>query len=148
MIQFIKQLSAFIMPYRFRLGLGVFLGVLAGFMEPLAIAVATGIFHLIFSPESSSLQQKLRALPAWVSDRIPQSVWDWLAAAQQALVSDVKTQPAAVILLVSLIPAVMFLRGLFTYLNNYFLQWAAIRAVTDLRVKLFAHLMNLPAGNI
>ena len=50
------------------------------------------------------------------------------------------------ILLVALIPAVMFLRGLFTYLNNYFLQWAAIRAITDLRVKLFAHLMNLPAG--
>ncbi|MEI2726443.1 MAG: ABC transporter ATP-binding protein [Verrucomicrobiota bacterium] len=146
MNQFIKNLSAFAMPYRFRLGLGVLLGVLAGFMEPLAIAVATGIYHLIFSPESSSVQKQLRALPAWVSDRIPQSVWEWLDAAQQALVSDLKTQPAAVILLVALIPAVMFLRGLFTYLNNYFLQWAAIRAITDLRVKLFAHLMKLPAG--
>ena len=146
MIPFVKQLSTYIMPYRFRLGLGVLLGILAGFMEPLAIALSTGIFHLIFSPESASLQKQLKGLPALVSDRIPQAVWDWLDAAQSALASNAKTQPAAVILLVALIPAVMFLRGLFTYLNNYFLQWAAIRAVTDLRVKLFTHLMNLPAG--
>ena len=50
------------------------------------------------------------------------------------------------LLLVALIPAVMFLRGLFTYLNNYFLQWVAVRAITDLRVKLFTHLMNLSSG--
>lgn len=146
MIQFAKRLAFFLKPYRFRMGLGVLLGVLAGFMEPLAIGFATGIFHLIFSPADASVPQMLAKLPAFVAQRIPQSVWDWLAAAQQALVSDVKTQPAAVVLLVAIIPAVMFLRGLFTYLNNYFLQWAAVRAITDLRVKLFAHLMNLPAG--
>lgn len=143
MIQFIKNLSVFLRPYRFRLGLGVFLGILAGFMEPLAIAVFTGVFHLIFSPESSS---PFKDLPEFVQEWIPQPVWDCLNAAQQSLAADVKTQPAAVLILVGFIPAVVFLRGLFTYLNNYFLQWVAIRAVTDLRVKLFGHLMNLSAG--
>src|SRR5260370_392146 len=55
-------------------------------------------------------------------------------------------QPAAVVALVSLIHAVIILRGLFSYLNTYFLQWAAIRAITDLRIRLFEHLMNLSAG--
>ena len=45
-----------------------------------------------------------------------------------------------------MIPLVMFMRGLVGYLNTYFLQWAAIRAVNGLRLKLFAHLMNLSAG--
>lgn len=143
MTQFIKNLSIFIKPYRFRLGLGIFMGILAGFMEPLAIAVFTGVFHLIFSPESAT---QLADLPQFARARIPQAVLDWLASAQRALASDVKTQPVAVLILVAFIPTVVCLRGLFTYLNIYFLQWAAIRAVTDLRVKLFAHLMNLSAG--
>ena len=37
----------------------------------------------------------------------------------------------------------MFLRGLFSYLNNYCLQWTAVRAIADLRAKLFGHLLNL-----
>src|SRR5437870_1743054 len=40
----------------------------------------------------------------------------------------------------------MFLRGLFSYLNVYFLQWTAVRAITDLRVRLFEHLMNQSAS--
>src|SRR5207244_2164246 len=42
--------------------------------------------------------------------------------------------------------AVIFLRGFFSSLNIYFLQWASIRAITDLRVRLFAHLLNLSAS--
>jgi len=38
------------------------------------------------------------------------------------------------------------LRGLFAYLNVYCLQWTAIHTITDLRERLFAHLLNLSAG--
>ena len=48
MIEFVKQLVALVKPYRVRLILGIAMGILAGFMEPLAIAVFTGVFHLIF----------------------------------------------------------------------------------------------------
>jgi subfamily B ATP-binding cassette protein MsbA len=37
-------------------------------------------------------------------------------------------------------------RGLFTYLNVYLLQWTAIRSITDLRIRLFDHLMRLSVG--
>ena len=45
-----------------------------------------------------------------------------------------------------MIPAVILLRGVFGYLNVYFLQWTAVRAVADLRAKLFSHLLRLSAG--
>jgi len=47
------------------------------------------------------------------------------------------------VILICAIPAVMFLRGLFGYLNIYLMNWAALRAISDLRTKLFAHLQNL-----
>jgi ATP-binding cassette, subfamily B, bacterial MsbA len=146
MIKFIKHLATFIKPYRVRLGLGVFIGILAGLVEPLAIVVFTGVFHLIFSPEKVSVPKMLQDLPDFARDLIPQVFIDWLTAAQQALASEAKTNSSAVILLVSVIPLFVFLRGLLGYLNSYFLQWVAIRAVTDLRVRLFGHLMNLSSG--
>ena len=48
------------------------------------------------------------------------------------------------LLVISFIPAAMFLRSFFTYLNTYLLSWVAIRAANDLRVRLFRHLMHLP----
>jgi len=147
MKHFVKQLLVMVRPYRVRLALGVVMGVIAGFMEPVAIAVFTGVFQLIFATGSAPLREKLqKELPQFVEQHIPPGLWDWLDSVQHTLATNVSTQPAAVIGLVALIPAVVFLRGLFTYLNIYFLQWAAIRAVTDLRVRLFDHLMNLSAS--
>jgi subfamily B ATP-binding cassette protein MsbA len=50
------------------------------------------------------------------------------------------------ILVILLIPSMFILRGLLSYLNVYCLQWVAIRAITDLRTRLFAHLQNLSVG--
>ncbi|HEX5219876.1 MAG TPA: ABC transporter ATP-binding protein [Verrucomicrobiae bacterium] len=147
MIQFIKHLIPLVKPYRFRLGLGVFFGILAGFVEPLAIVVATGVFQLIFTPEAISAESVLKGLPPFARELVPQFVLDWLTTVQKALAgSDIRTNLGAVIILVSLIPFVMFLRGLLGYLNSYCLQWVSIRAVTDLRVRLFEHLMSLSSG--
>lgn len=146
MIQFIKHLIPLVKPYRTRLGLGIFLGILAGFVEPLAIVVATGVFQLIFTPEKISPEAVLNSLPEFARGLVPQVFLDWLTTVQQTLLSEVRTNVGAVIILVSLIPLVMFLRGFLGYLNSYCLQWVSIRAVTDLRVRLFEHLMNLSSG--
>ena len=92
----------------------------------------------LFSSGASPLMAKM----TWV----PEFVRDWALSAQQALTLGVKTHPWAVIALVALIPGVMMLRGLFSYLNIYLLQWVSIRAITDLRSRLFAHIMNMPAA--
>jgi subfamily B ATP-binding cassette protein MsbA len=51
-----------------------------------------------------------------------------------------------IVLVISLIPAAMLIRGVLTYMNAYFLSWVGIRAANDLRKRLFKHLMELPLG--
>ena len=55
-----------------------------------------------------------------------------------------KPSALRIILVIALIPGAMFIRGLLTYLNAYFLSWVGIRALNDLRARLFAHLMEMP----
>jgi ATP-binding cassette, subfamily B, bacterial MsbA len=51
-----------------------------------------------------------------------------------------------VVMVISTIPVAMLLRGLFTYLNIYLMNWVSVRGVADLRSKLFNHLMDLSAN--
>ena len=76
----------------------------------------------------------------------PEFAREWMLSAQEALTNGVKNHGGAVIALVALIPAVIMLRGLFSYLNVYLLQWVSIRAITDLRVRLFQHIVSLSAA--
>ncbi len=43
-----------------------------------------------------------------------------------------------------LIPAVMVARGIFSYLNSYYLSWVSFHILRDLRSELFRHLMSQP----
>jgi subfamily B ATP-binding cassette protein MsbA len=139
MTDFLRKLWELARPHRGRLFLGVFTGILAGLMAPLMIITITFVASVVFpSPNQSSLEKQWSWLPAFAAQ--------WLQDARAAMDNGLHQHPGAVIALVAMIPLVMFLRGLVTYLNVYFLQWAAIRAVTDLRTKLFAHLINLSAG--
>ncbi|MHB8520300.1 MAG: ABC transporter ATP-binding protein [Limisphaerales bacterium] len=144
MIAFLLKVWALAKPYRGRVFLGVVAGIIGGLLEPLMIAVIMFVYQLIFSPTSSPLDLQVSWLPLFVKDWLG-FVQDWLEAARQALATDIRTHPAAVVALVATIPAVILLRGLFSYLNIYFLQWVSIRVITDLRVRLFDHLMNLSA---
>ena len=139
MIAFLRQLWGLVRPYRARLFLGVFMGFLAGQMSPLMIIVISLVASVIFpTANQKPIEEKLSSLPPFVVQ--------WLHDARIGLESGLHQHRGALILFVALIPLVMLLRGVVTYLNTYFLQWAAIRAVNDLRVKLFAHLIDLSAG--
>jgi ATP-binding cassette, subfamily B, bacterial MsbA len=50
-----------------------------------------------------------------------------------------------IVLVISTVPLAMLVRGLFTYLNIYLMNWVSARAIADLRSRLFAHLMTLSA---
>lgn len=89
-------------------------------------------------PSSSRLVERL----SWAPPRVK----EWLLSAQQALTAGVRGHRGAVFALVATIPIIMFLRGLFAYLNTYCIVWAATRAITDFRIRLFEHLINLSAG--
>jgi subfamily B ATP-binding cassette protein MsbA len=132
---FLSRLYELVKPYRFRLFLGVLLGVLAGLVEPLLMASAKVVIDALF-PTAGGVS--VVQLPQWA----PEFLRAW-AARLNAHLSNAHTVQSMK-WVVALIPMVMFLRSTLGYLNNYYLQWVAVRAVTDLRVRLFTHLFSLP----
>ncbi len=138
MISFLFKVWGLARPYRWRLWLGVLTGVISGVFQPLLIFSVAFIYVVIFPSGTGALEKQLKHLPAFLHD--------WIMTAHDSLTHGLQEHHAATLLLVAVIPGVVFLRGLFTYLNVYLLQWVAIRTVTDLRTKLFEHLMSLSAG--
>ena len=141
MISFLFKIWGLARPYRWRLFLGVLTGIIAGLFEPLIIFTVAFVYGLIFPTAGSQIGDQLQKLTY-----APPFFVAWLNSVQNSLASGVQEHLPAIIGLVALIPLVMFLSRMFSYLNVYLLQWVAIRAVTDLRIRLFAHLMNLSAG--
>ncbi|HVM48063.1 MAG TPA: ABC transporter ATP-binding protein [Candidatus Acidoferrum sp.] len=149
MLAFLLRIWGLARRYRGRLLLGVLTGVVSGLIEPLMIVAAVFVYGLIFH-----VQEPITVtVPPAASKFMPEfarhwfeSAHQWMESAQQTLSSNLHTHPWSAAALVAVIPLVMLLRGVFSYLNIYFLQWAAIRTVTDLRTRLFDHLMNLSAG--
>ena len=146
MIQFLLRVWDLAKPYRMRLFLGVLTGIFAGLVPPLAIGTIMFVYSAVFpsSDASGEAQLPMRRLPGFVQD--------WYSNARHALEHGVHSHPWSgtviwtVTALIAAIPVIMFLRGLFGYLNVYFLQWVASRAVADMRVRLFRHLLDLSAG--
>ncbi|MGD0745693.1 MAG: ABC transporter ATP-binding protein [Verrucomicrobiota bacterium] len=140
MLAFLFKVWGLAKPYRVRLFLGVLTGVISGLMMPLLICTAMFVYGAVFGSgnDASAPQQPFR--------RMPEFVQEWFSNVRQALESGVHAHPWAIAALIAAIPAIMFLSGLFGYLNVYFLQWVSSRTIADLRTRLFAHLLNLSAG--
>ncbi len=137
MFLFATKLLELVKPYRLRLALGVLMGMLCGLAEPLLMLSVGLVIDVLFpTSERSALTTMMSKAPALAQD--------WLNGLDRMFPPGASGKPMEVILVVLTIPTVMFLRGLVGYLNIYFLQWVAIRAVTDLRTRLFSHLLHLP----
>jgi ATP-binding cassette, subfamily B, bacterial MsbA len=131
MIEFWLKLWQLTRAYKGRFALGVLFSVLSGMADPvvlLTVAIVAGAaFH-----GDSTLPIKL---PDWAAN-IYQPAHHW--------VESHSTSKPSVVLLVSLIPLVMLARGLVNYLSAYMMNWVGIRAICDLRARLFEHLLNQP----
>ncbi|MGH7975729.1 MAG: ABC transporter transmembrane domain-containing protein, partial [Limisphaerales bacterium] len=127
-------------PYRTRLFLGVTTGVASGLLSPLMIAAVMFVYGAVFpSPDANGRVQ----LPM---NRMPHFAQTWFENASVALKHGLHSHPWTIAAVIVTIPAIMLLRGIFGYMNVYFLQWTASRTIADLRTRLFAHLLNLSAG--
>ncbi len=139
MTDFLRKLWELARPYRVRLFLGVFTGVLSGLIAPLLIATAMFVYAAVFP----SANEDTGNLPL---KHLPDFLQTWFYNAREGLNQGLQAYPGAVWALIALIPIISLLRGITSYLNVYFLQWTGSHAVADLRTKLFAHLLDLSAG--
>jgi len=134
---FLRRLLQYVRPYRARLVLGIVSGILFGLTNALLMIVVRVVVDLIFpTPGAPTALDQIEKLPSFLRG---------LVERLEPLLPrmDSPTTMAGIILVVSSIPLVMFVRSVLSYLNFYLLNWVAIRAIMDLRTKLFAHLQNL-----
>ena len=137
---FYRRIWAFARPYQGRLILGLVFGILCALMNgalPLAIKL---VADLAFSGSARiPVAEHLAKLPPFARPLV-ESLTQWLPELKSP------SSKLGMILVISTIPAVMLLRSVFAYLSMYLTNWAALRAVADLRTKLFDHLQNLSLG--
>jgi len=134
MAEFLRKLLQFAKPYRVRLALGIFFGVLYALTNALLVLVVRIVPDLVFAGPG-------HGAPASPWEKAPQFLRDAL----QTWLPQIESPASKVglVLAISLIPLVMLLRGVCGYLNSYLMNWAAVRAVADIRSKLFTHLQHV-----
>ncbi len=138
MFEFLRSIAYLVRPYRVRMALGVIFGVIAGLVEPLLVFTVVIVYKVIFPDDTSKADEILANAPGWLQAWIG----DFSAGSKAVFAAN----PKRAYWLVSIIPAVFLLRGIVGYLNQYLLNWVAIRVVVDLRQQLFTHLMGLSAS--
>ncbi|MBL9127287.1 MAG: ABC transporter ATP-binding protein, partial [Verrucomicrobiales bacterium] len=142
MFEFIHRLWGLTRPYRGRLLLGIGFGLAAGVMEAAVPAAISLVFALIF-PDSgrAELARRLEAL----KPHFPRVVEAFESASVPGVASGQEGPSFGwVVLVVSLIPLVMLVRGAVGYLNAYLLNWVAVHTLADFRSRLLDHLLRLP----
>jgi subfamily B ATP-binding cassette protein MsbA len=137
--QCLKRLLSYTRPYRTRLVLGILTGFVAGASNALMLGSIKVVVDTIFPLE----EKQSASVPEWLPDFLHRAA-HWLVD-QQALVRE-NPKGWATVFIISLIPMSMFIRGFFTYASAYLSGWTSIRVIMDIRTRLFAHLMSLPAS--
>jgi subfamily B ATP-binding cassette protein MsbA len=139
MIDFLKKILALTAPYRVRMTLGIVFGVLAGLVEPLMVLTVTFVYSVIFHGGNDPTSRAVfEAAPKWAKPWIE----DLTRVSQETAGANAHFSW----MLLALIPTVFVLRGISTYINIYLLHWVSVRTIADLRSRLFAHLLALPAS--
>ena len=136
MFEFLFKVWSLARNYRLRLFFGVLTGVLSGLMPALLMGTIVFVYEAVFP--SMRTESPVSKFPLFVQN--------WFNEVREALETGVRAHPWAIAVLVATIPVIMFLRGLFGFLNVYCLQWVASRSIADLRTRLFRHLLDLSAS--
>jgi subfamily B ATP-binding cassette protein MsbA len=140
MAEFLHRLLNLAKPYKLRLALGIAFGFLSGLVDPLLVLIIPLVGLVVFTGAGAdSATAVLKNLSPRLQT-IANTIASWFPHSESSSAATIK------ILVILLVPLMFILRGLLSYLNVYCLQWVAIRAVTDLRTRLFAHLQNLSVG--
>ena len=137
---FFRRIWTFARPYKTRLILGLVFGILCALTNGALIIAIKLVVDLVFAGSARiSVAQHLEKLPAFARP-LAENLTQWLPELKSP------SSKLGMVLVIATIPAVMLLRSVFAYLSMYLTNWAALRAVADLRTKLFDHLQNLSLG--
>jgi ATP-binding cassette, subfamily B, bacterial MsbA len=136
-IEFWLKLWKLTRPFKVRFILGVIFGALSGFGDSMVLVSVAFVVGVVFSgPRDSTVDTALSKLPNWAHAAF--------LHAQQMAATGVSGSSTGLLLVVSLVPLAVLFRGVCNYLSSYLMGWVASRAISDLRTRVFDHLLNLP----
>lgn len=138
MIAFLRRIWVFVKPYQSRLILGLICGIVYAASSGALMVTIKLVTDLVFDHSGSiSIIERVQKTSKTLAHLLEHLPW---------ALPDLKSPSSNVgkVLLISMVPLVMLVRGIFSYLNVYLMSWSTLRAVTDLRTKVFAHVQDLP----
>jgi subfamily B ATP-binding cassette protein MsbA len=135
MVKFLRSLYAFVRPYQPRLLLGLLCGVLYALTNGALVLVIKPVVNLV-STGAVNVGELFDKAPAPLRP-VADSLRSWVPAVTAP------SSKAGMMLVIGLIPVLMLVRVVLAYLSVYLMNWAAARAIADIRTRLFDHLQNL-----
>ncbi len=143
MISFLSKIWVFIRPYRPRLFLGFFCGLMFGVVNGLFLAAVSLIMNLVFTGHTGIREHldNLHKAPAFI-----QSIGHKISAALPAWHAPPPEDRTAWICIIAILPTLMLIRNAFQFTSVYLTSWAAMHTVGDMRARLFSHIQNLSLG--
>jgi subfamily B ATP-binding cassette protein MsbA len=137
MALFFRRIWTFARPYQTRLFLGFLFGLVYALSNGALMFLVKWVANLIFPGSGNfNLVEQMDRAPAIIRP-MTHVLGIWLSQIKA-------TSHAEKVILISFLPAIALVRVLSGYLNVYLANWAAVRAIADLRARLFDHIQNLP----
>jgi subfamily B ATP-binding cassette protein MsbA len=137
MALFFRRIWTCVRPYQTRLFLGLLCGLIYALSNGALMFLVKWVANLVFPGAGHfDLVEQMDKAPAIIRP-ITHVFGIWLSRLQP-------TSRSERVLLISFLPALALIRAISGYLNFYLANWASVRAVADLRARLFDHLQNLP----
>ncbi len=137
---FLSRLWQVVRPYKTRFFGGTLLGMLAGLKDPMLVGSVYFIFAIVFPQEGST---EIQEAVGHVS-RFSPDVGQWLSTT----LANLKSQPSlgTALSIFAILPIAMMIGGLVNYGYVYYMQWVAVRSISDLRARVYGHLLHMPPG--
>lgn len=128
------RLLGYVKPYKMRFGMGVFFGILSGLFYAVLFFVIKVVFDLVLNPDAERVIRPFEGMdfdfarkleftpPAFITEH------DWIFTS----------------FVCGLVPLLMLVKGLLTYLHQYCMIWVGNKVLFQLRDQSFASLVNQP----
>lgn len=126
------RLLSYVKPHKFRFGMGVFFGIVSGLFYAVLFMVIRMVFDLVLNPNSDKVIRPFEGFkfkfgqdiaftpPPFIAEH------DWLFTA----------------FVCGLVPLLMLLKGLLTYLHMYCMIWIGNKVLYKIRDESFSNLVN------
>lgn len=125
--EFFRKIGAYLKPYKTRF----IVGEIAGVAYAVCCAALPLLTKTVFDYATSQPGHLTSHLPAKAS---------LVGGGMDGWFHRLASGPGGIVVVCAAIPALMLLRGIFDFINNYFVAWTSLKVLGDMRRQVFAHI--------